>query len=142
MATELAMQIAAEMLPGIFTTKADIERVALRIDVAIAPVLAENERLRQRLLTAAGDDLCRLSQEEITAYTSGEVPIPPKEEFIPSCERFWEQIAATAGVNHSCLTLAQLVAEIERLQSENERLKKDVQRYYDQWQHRPFQAAD
>jgi hypothetical protein len=76
---------------------------------------AENERLKARLLAAAGDDLCRLSQEEIKAFTSGEVPIPPKEEFIPSCERFWEQTAARAGVNHNCLTLAQLVAENERL---------------------------
>src|SRR6188768_4225416 len=37
---------------------------------------AENERLRMRLLSAAGDDLCRLTQEEIKKYTSGEVQIP------------------------------------------------------------------
>lgn len=87
-------------------------------EVEVNVMVAEVERLRQRLLTAAGDDLCRLSQEEIAAYTSGEVPIPPKEEFLPSCERFWEQMAATAGVNHGCLTLAQLTAENERMTAE------------------------
>lgn len=80
-----------------------------------ARLVAENEQLRARLLTAAGDDLCRLSQEEIKALTLGAVPIPPKEEFLPSCERFWEQIAGTAGVNHNCLTLAQLIAENAKL---------------------------
>ncbi len=72
---------------------------------------AENADLRLRLLSAAGDDLCRLSQDEIKKFTSGEVQIPPKEEFLPSCERFWEQTAGKAGVLNGCLTLAQLIAE-------------------------------
>jgi hypothetical protein len=76
---------------------------------------AENARLRARLLTAAGDDLCRLSQEEIKAMSAGAVQIPPKEEFLASCERFHAQVAGEAGVNHNCLTLAQLIAENERL---------------------------
>jgi len=74
--------------------------------------------LRTRLLSAAGDDLCRLTQEEIKAYTSGAVQIPPKGEFIASCERFHEQIAAGPGVLKNCLTLAQLVAENEKLTNE------------------------
>lgn len=78
---------------------------------------AENERLRARLLTAAGDDLCRLSQEEIKSYTNGAVPIPPRCEFIASCERFHAQIAGTAGVNQDCLTSAQMAAEITRLEA-------------------------
>lgn len=73
--------------------------------------------LRTRLLSAAGDDLCRLTQEEIKAYTSGAVQIPPKSEFMPSCERFHDQISGTAGVLTNCLTLAQLIAENERLRS-------------------------
>ena len=81
------------------------------------------ERLRNRLLTAAGDDLCRLSQEEIKAYSQGGVPIPPKEEFLASCERFHAQVAGEAGVNHNCLTLAQLIAENERLTRDVETLK-------------------
>lgn len=75
----------------------------------------EINQLRLRLLSAAGDDLCRLSQEEIKAYTSGAVQIPPIEEFLPSCARFHAQIAAGAGVLEGCLTLAQLIAENERL---------------------------
>lgn len=82
---------------------------------------AEAERLKARLLTAAGDDLCRLTSEEIKQYTSGEVQIPPKEEFIPSCRQFWKQTADRTGVLKNCLTLAQLVAENERL----------TQQYYD-----------
>lgn len=75
----------------------------------------EIEELRRRLLTAAGDDLCRLTQEEIKQLSSGAVPIPPREEFLASCERFHAQIANESGVNSDCLTLAQLIAENERL---------------------------
>lgn len=87
----------------------------------IAEMVAELTRLREqlaelrrRLLSAAGDDLCRLTPEEIKAYTSGAVQIPPKEEFIASCERFHSQIAGEAGVLNGCLTLAQLIAENEK----------------------------
>ena len=83
-----------------------------------AELEAENKRLKLCIQSAAGDDLCRLTQEEIKAYTSGAVKIPPKEEFIPSCERFHEQIASEVGVLTNCLTLAQLVAENERLRDE------------------------
>ncbi len=78
-------------------------------------VARQTERLRARLLTAAGDDLCRLTQEEIKDLSSGKVQIPPKEEFLASCERFHAQIASKDGVMSNCLTLAQLVAENERL---------------------------
>jgi cell division protein FtsB len=90
---------------------------------SVRQVEAENAQLRLRLLSAAGDDLCRLSQEEIKAYTSGKVQIPPKEEFLPSCERFHAQIANEAGVLEGCLTLAQLIAENAKLDAENARLK-------------------
>jgi hypothetical protein len=88
---------------------------------------AENERLRQRVLTAAGDDLCRLSQEEIKELTSGKVPIPPKEEFLASCEQFHSQIAKEAGVNGNCLTLAQMVAENERLRESIDGMMQHLQ---------------
>lgn len=84
---------------------------------------AEIERLKTRLLTAAGDDLCRLSQEEIKQMSAGTVKIPPKAEFLASCERFHAQVAAESGVMENCLTLAQLVAENEKLKAENENLR-------------------
>lgn len=92
----------------------------------ITALEAEVADLRLRLLSAAGDDLCRLSQDEIEKYTSGEVQIPPKEEFLPSCERFWEQAAGKAGVLNGCLTLAQLIAENEKLKSQVESLQTRV----------------
>jgi hypothetical protein len=78
----------------------------------------ENAALKARLLTAAGDDLCRLTQEEIKAMSLGTVKIPPKEEFLASCERFHAQVANESGVMSNCLTLAQLVAENERLEQQ------------------------
>lgn len=113
---------------------------ALRELAGQVEALETNEQgLRLRLLSAAGDDLCRLSQEEIKAYTSGKVQIPPKEEFIPSCERFHAQMASEAGVLEGCLTLAQLIAENAKLtidlgifgdrlfdaEKENERLREE-----------------
>jgi hypothetical protein len=84
----------------------------------------ENARLRQRLLTAAGDDLCRLSQEEIKAMSLGTVQIPPKEEFLSSCERFHAQMVGEVGAMTNCLTTAQLIAENEKQRQEAEWLKE------------------
>lgn len=83
-------------------------------------LLKENERLRLRVLTAAGDDLCRLTQEEIKEFSSGAVKIPPEEEFIPSCKRFHAQIANASGVLENSLTLAQMIAENERLREDKQ----------------------
>lgn len=93
------------------------ERNKFRDDASNA--IRESEQLRARLLTAAGDDLCRLTQEEIKAMSLGAVKIPPKEEFLASCERFHAQVAGESGVNENCFTLAQLVAENERLRANN-----------------------
>jgi hypothetical protein len=83
----------------------------------IRQLQAENERLKLRIMTAAGDDLCRLTQDEINEMSLGKVKIPPKEEFIASCERFHEQMAAELGELPGCLTLAQMVAENEKLRT-------------------------
>lgn len=91
-------------------------RIKSLLEGELAKAEQENERLRQRILAAAGDDLCRLSQEEIKQLTNGYVQIPPKCEFLASCERFHEQLAA-GGVNHNSLTSAQMAAEITRLES-------------------------
>lgn len=82
----------------------------------------EVERLKQKLLTAAGDDLCRLTQDEIRQMSLGAVKIPPKKEFLASCERFHAQVAGEAGVMEGCLTLAQLVAETEQLRKQQDTL--------------------
>jgi hypothetical protein len=87
------------------------------LEASHAALQAELEAVRLRLLSAAGDDLCRLSQEEIKELSSGRVQIPPKEEFLASCERFHEQIASGPGVLNNCLTLAQLIAENTALQA-------------------------
>jgi len=92
-------------------------RIKALLESELLKAEQENAKLRQRLLTAAGDDLCRLSQEEIKQLTSGYVQIPPKCEFLASCERFHSQMAGEAGINQSCLTSAQMAAEITRLES-------------------------
>ena len=92
----------------------EIDRAFPRLTAAIAAAEAERDEARLRLLSAAGDDLCRLSQEEIKELSSGGVKIPPKEEFLASCERFHSQIAGEAGVLSGCFTLAQLIAENEK----------------------------
>ncbi len=100
--------------------ESELEAVRAAKERAEAALTAERERaerLQARLLTAAGDDLCRLSQEEIKAMSLGSVPIPPKEEFLASCERFHAQVAKESGVNTNCLTLAQLIAENQKLES-------------------------
>ena len=48
-------------------------------NAGVPELVAEIERLRARLLMAAGDDLCRLTQEEIKAMSAGTVKIPPEE---------------------------------------------------------------
>lgn len=95
-------------------TEARAVNAANALNKYITRLQIEIERLRTRLLTAAGDDLCRLTQEEIKAMGAGEVKIPPREEFLASCDRFHAQVAGTAGVLPNCLTLAQLVAENEQ----------------------------
>lgn len=91
---------------------------------AMKHAIRERDEARQRLLTAAGNDLCRLSQEEIKAMTDGTVKIPPEEEFLASCRRFHAQVANESGVMSDCLTLAQLIAENETLRRERDEARE------------------
>lgn len=93
-------------------------RITTQLREQVEKVTRERDKARLRLLSAAGDDLCRLSQEEIKAMSAGAVKIPPKEEFLASCERFHAQVAGESGVLTNCLTLAQLIAENETLRAE------------------------
>lgn len=118
------------------TQKEDARLLADEVDIVrqgqvdeLAAALAERDEARLRLLSAAGDDLCRLTPGEIKALSSGAVKIPPKEEFLASCERFHSQVAREAGVLGNCLTLAQLIAENEKLRAEVERLNHEVEAY-------------
>jgi len=123
----------------------DLAQQLTTSQATIAERDAEIAQLRFRLLSAAGDDLCRLSQEEIKAYTSGAVQIPPKEEFIPSCERFHAQIAAGPGVLTNCLTLAQLIAEnasLEKRLAEAEAFLKLFRSYVDARENHPMVAGE
>lgn len=114
-----------ELMMGRPGQQAVDEMAKLRAElIALRQQLGE---ARARLLTAAGDDLCRLSQEEIKAMSLGTVKIPPKEEFLASCERFHAQVAGEVGVMSNCLTLAQLVAENERLRSERNARQQTVE---------------
>lgn len=67
-----------------------------------------------------GDNLCHLENPDTDA-------IPPKAEFLKSCERFWEQ-RSSVGVLKGCQTIAQLEEEIVALKAEVERLKGDYLR--------------
>lgn len=109
---------AHKLMDGILTVARD--RDAMKQSLTAAKL--EIHSLRHRLRSAAGDDLCRLTQEEISDLSKGGVKIPPKEEFLASCERFHTQIAGEAGVLHDCMTLAQLLAENERLRADNENM--------------------
>jgi hypothetical protein len=95
---------------------------------------AEVERLRKAIRQhrdQRGDDRCWL--DDLTLYMElGEgqndemFPLPPKCEFLKSCDRFWEQRqhdGEKIAANTSRMTIGQLEAENALLKAEVERLK-------------------
>ncbi len=78
--------------------------------------MTESER------NVAGDNLCRLSDDEIAAMRSGQVQIPLQAEFLESCRRFHAQVSGEAGELVGCMTIAQLETEVARLHRENNEL--------------------
>lgn len=61
----------------------------------------EVERLRKAVLNQSGDNLGRLTPDDLRK-------IPPKAEFLQSCDHFHTQIASGAGELVGCQTIAQL----------------------------------
>jgi hypothetical protein len=71
-----------------------------------------------------GDDRCHLDDFELyAALDDGAEPdltLPPREEFLASCERYWSQ--RRTGTCIAGLTIAQLEADVERLTAERDTL--------------------
>jgi len=75
----------------------------------------ELERLRKANANIAGDSRCWLADAQ--------APLPPKEEFLESCKRFYDQTTARDGVLTGCRTISQLEEENQQLREENQDLK-------------------
>jgi hypothetical protein len=68
-------------------------------------------------LNVAGDNLCRYTDAEIKTMKADGIKLPPAEEFIKSCSRFHTQLSQKISVlGPECMSLAQLEAEVYRLQ--------------------------
>lgn len=64
--------------------------------------------LRNSVLNQAGDDACWIPDPE-------HAQLPPKEEFLKSCERFHAQRTAQDGTLTGCMTIAQLEQQLAEL---------------------------
>ena len=82
-----------------------------RLGEMMPSAIAEIRALQAAVRNQAGDNLCHL--------TGSEVKIPPAEEFLESCRRYHTQIASDRGVLQGARTIAQLEAEVARLEEEN-----------------------
>jgi len=125
----------------------DLTRLAYTLEAArwmTAPVTcrdaaAEIERLRNAIRAhrdERGDDRCWI--DDLRLYASlgdggidgSKLRLPPKADFLGSCERYWEcrQDPLTRGTARlpGDMTIAQLTCEVERLRAENEELRADL----------------
>lgn len=73
-------------------------------------LLKEIDRLRKAVLNQEGDKLCWIKDE-------GQAKALPEAEFMESCRRHRLQIASTNGEYAGLRTIAQLEAEVVRLQA-------------------------
>jgi uncharacterized coiled-coil DUF342 family protein len=116
-------------------------REAVRIQTVKA-LAAELERLmaeRDELLAAIkehrdqrGDDRCWLDDQKLYVAAglgetaTGETALPPKCDFLKSCERYWHQRQAPlehgTGAMPGGMTIAQLTQEALRLRAERDAL--------------------
>lgn len=80
------------------------------VDAArVKELKTQNERLRQAVMNQSGDNLCWISNE-------AEAKALPRKQFLESCERYHAQLVGTFGEATGLRTIAQLEAEIVRLQ--------------------------
>jgi uncharacterized small protein (DUF1192 family) len=95
----------------------------------LAWCVAEIERLQAGIRhhrDQKGDDRCWLDDLDLydllpEGHVDPDLSLPPKAEFLRSCERYWEQRCPFNKAGHITrpgLTIAQLEAEIERLRAE------------------------
>lgn len=113
-------QIAPNDIPCHVTMDRDefYESESRRADVAealaSAAIQGQNElaelreqlaALRNSVLNQAGDDACWIPDPE-------HAQLPPKEEFLKSCERFHAQRTAQDGTLSGCMTIAQLEQQL------------------------------
>lgn len=96
--------------------------------------LSNNEVLRLRAAIRnhrdqRGDDRCWIDDEMLYGSLDEPLPLdisalPPKEDFLKSCERYYEQRRCPLDAYPpGKMRLAELEAEVERLRAENECLK-------------------
>jgi hypothetical protein len=102
-----------------------IDRDAVRAALAR---IAELETAIRKHRDQRGDDRCWLDDHDLYAHVG--IPadhdsrLPPKEEFLESCQRFWEQRRAPHDLDPSpgCMTIRQQQARIAELEQLNRRL--------------------
>jgi hypothetical protein len=102
----------------------------IALSILLPEVLDEMERLEAAIRKhrdQKGDDRCWMDDQDLYAALGAEsihadTSLPPREEFMESCRRFYAQRQAPHdGIGrHDCMTIAQLEAEVERLKAENE----------------------
>lgn len=78
------------------------QEVVLKANAELREQLAA---LRNSVLNQAGDDACWIPDPE-------HAQLPPKEEFLKSCERFHAQRTAQDGTLSGCMTIAQLEQQL------------------------------
>lgn len=92
------------------------QEVVLKANAELREQLAA---LRNSVLNQAGDDACWILDPE-------HAQLPPKEEFLKSCERFHAQRTAQDGTLSGCMTIAQLEQQLAAKDAEIARLSESL----------------
>jgi hypothetical protein len=108
----------------------------IALSILLPEVLDELERLEAAIRKhrdQKGDDRCWMDDQDLYAALGAEsihadTSLPPREEFMESCRRFYAQRQAPHdGIGrHDCMTISQLEAEVIRITGELNRLYRIV----------------